>query len=137
MLGSLLGGYVASRPQRLTWSALALLLGGVSVCVALTVALSPWIAILLCGAGALLLTIFEPVTWALTAEFAGESRATANGVLATSNQLGIIGGASVGGLVLALGGFPFVGLLCLGAAVVAVVVTGLKWRSAEAVGVGI
>jgi predicted MFS family arabinose efflux permease len=35
MLGSLLGGYVAGRPQRLTWSALALLLGGGSVCVAL------------------------------------------------------------------------------------------------------
>src|SRR5437588_624602 len=79
MLGSLLGGYVAGRPQRLTCSALALLLGGGSVCVAFTVTLSPWIAILLCCAAALLLTIFEPVTWALTAEFAGESRATANG----------------------------------------------------------
>ena len=72
MLGSLLGGYLASRPQRLTWAALALLLGGTSVCIALTVNLSPWMAILLCCASALLLTIFEPVTWALTAEFAGE-----------------------------------------------------------------
>jgi predicted MFS family arabinose efflux permease len=133
MLGSLLGGYVAGRAQRLTWVVLALLLGGGLVSVALTVSPSPWVAILLCGASALLLTIFEPVTWALTAELAGESRATANGLLATSNQLGIIGGASAGGLVLALGGFPLVGLFCLGAATAAAaIVIGLKRRSAQA-----
>lgn len=138
MLGSLLGGYVAGQRQRLSWSALALLLGGGSVWMAFAITLSPWTAILLCGASALLLTIFEPVTWALISELAGESRATANGLLATSNQLGIIGGASAGGLVLALGGFSFVGLFCLGAAVAAaVVVTGLKRRSVEGVAVGI
>jgi len=81
---------------------------------------------------ALLLTVFEPVTWALAAEFSGEARATANGLLATSNQLGIIGGASVGGLVLALGGFPLVGIFCLGAAALAsAVVIALKLRVAR------
>jgi predicted MFS family arabinose efflux permease len=64
MLGSLLGGYVAGRAQRLTWVVLALLLGCGFVSVALTVSPSRWIAILLCGVSALLLTIFEPVTWA-------------------------------------------------------------------------
>jgi len=133
MLGSLLGGHIAGRPRRLTWSAAALLLGGASVCVALTLSLSPWMAILLCCVSALLLTIFEPVTWALTAELAGESRATANGLLATSNQLGIIGGASVGGLALAFGGFPFVGFFCLGAAAAAsAIVTALKLRTVRA-----
>jgi predicted MFS family arabinose efflux permease len=137
MLGSLLGGYVAARAQRLSWAALALLLGGGCVSVALTVSVSPWMAILLCGASALLLTIFEPVTWALTAEFAGESRATANGLLATSNQLGIVGGASVGGLVLSFGGFPFVGLFCLIAATVAaVIVIGLKMQSTQVFRIG-
>ena len=137
MLGSLLGGYVAGQRQRLTLSALALLLGGGSVFVALTVSLSSWVAILLCCVSALLLTVFEPVTWALTSEFSGESRATANGLLATSNQLGFIGGASAGGIVLAFGGFPFVGLFCLGAAIAAaIVVTGLKKRTREAVAVG-
>jgi len=133
MLGSLLGGHIAGRPRRLTWSAAALLLGGASACVALTLSLSPWMAILLCCVSALLLTIFEPVTWALTAELAGESRATANGLLATSNQLGIIGGASVGGLALAFGGFPFVGFFCLGAAAAAsAIVTALKLRTVRA-----
>ena len=81
----------------------------------------------------LVLTIFEPVTWTLTAEFAGESRATANGLLATSNQLGVIGGASAGGLVLALGGFSWVGVFCLGAAAAAaVVVLRLQRWSAQA-----
>jgi DHA1 family inner membrane transport protein len=138
MFGSLLGGYLADRRQRLRQAALALVLGGGCVSLALTAALSPWAATLWCCAGALLLTIFEPVTWVLTAELAGESRATANGLLATSNQLGIIGGASAGGAFLALGGFPLVGFFCLAAATAAAVVVigigmGLKTRSTQAV----
>jgi predicted MFS family arabinose efflux permease len=87
-----------------------------------------WRTVLLAGAGALLLTVFEPVTWALMAELAGESRATANGLLALSNQLGAATGASLGGVILAVGGFSLVGLLCLGAAVVAALVMGAKVR---------
>jgi hypothetical protein len=30
-----------------------------------------------------------------------------------SNQLGAVGGASLGGVLLALGGFPLVGMFCL------------------------
>jgi predicted MFS family arabinose efflux permease len=131
MLGSLLGGYVAGRRYRLTRVAFALLLGGGRVGAALTISLFPWTAIILCCAGVLLLTIFEPVTWAPAAEFVGEARARANGVLAPSNQLGIIGGASVGGVVLALGDFPLVRLFCMSAAAVAAaIVTALKLRIA-------
>jgi predicted MFS family arabinose efflux permease len=67
------------------------------------------------------------------AELAGESRATANGMLATSNQLGAMIGAPVGGLLLAFGGFSLVGLLCLGAAVIAALVIGVKVRGMGAV----
>jgi len=91
-------------------------------------AASLWLTVLLAAAGAFLLTVFEPVTWALMAELAGESRATANGMLAVSNQLGATIGASVGGLVLVFGGFSLVGLLCLGAAVIAALVIGAKVR---------
>ena len=66
--------------------------------------MSLWPTVLLAAVGAALLTVFEPVTWALMAELASESRATANGVLATSNQLGATIRASVGGLVLAFAG---------------------------------
>ena len=136
--GSLLGGYVAGRKRRLSWAALVLLLGGLSIGLAFSTGLRPWMAIMLCSAGALLLTTFEPVTWVLTAELAGESRATANGLLATSNQLGFIGGASVGGLMLSVGGYPLLGFFFLGAAIAAAVVVigigiGDKLRSAQAV----
>ena len=138
ILGSLLGGYVAGRKRRLSWAAFVLLLGGLSIGLAFSTGLRPWMAIMLCCAGALLLTIFEPVTWVLTAELAGESRATANGLLATSNQLGFIGGASVGGLMLSVGGYLLVGFFFLGAAIAAAIVVigieiGIKLRSAQAV----
>jgi DHA1 family chloramphenicol resistance protein-like MFS transporter len=138
ILGSLLGGYVAGRKRRLSLAAFVLLLGGLSVGLAFSAVLQPWPAIMLCCAAAFLLTTFEPITWVLTAELAGESRATANGLLATSNQLGFIGGASVGGLVLAVGGYPFVGFFFLSATIAAAAVIigigiGNKLRVAHAV----
>jgi predicted MFS family arabinose efflux permease len=132
MLGSLLGGAVAGRTWRIGVVALALLGGGVLVGVAFLVGVSLWVTVLLAGAGAGLLTVFEPVTWAVTAELAGDSRATANGMLATSNQLGATTGASIGGVILALGGFSLVGLFCMGAAVIAALVIGAKVRGVGA-----
>jgi predicted MFS family arabinose efflux permease len=46
-------------------------------------------------------------------QVAGTLQATATGLLAVSNQLGAVGGASLGGVLLALGSFPLVGLFCL------------------------
>jgi predicted MFS family arabinose efflux permease len=128
MVGSLLGGVVAGRAWRIVGVALTLLIGGVLVGVAFVVGVSLWLTVFLASVGAILLTVFEPVTWALTAELAGESRATANGMLATSNQLGAMTGASIGGVVLAFGGFSLVGLFCLCAAVIAALVIGTRVR---------
>jgi predicted MFS family arabinose efflux permease len=129
MLGSLLGGRIASHAQRLALAATTLVAGGLLGGLAFAMPLPPWMTMLVGGASALLLTSFEAIPWALTAELAGESRATANGLLASSNQLGAAAGASMGGVVLALGGFPSVGLFCLGAATGAAVVIGLLVRS--------
>ncbi len=72
------------------------------------------------------------VTLAWLLERAGESRTTAIGMFAVSNQLGVSGGASLGGVMLALGRFPLLGLFCLGAALIAAAVLRLKVReSAE------
>jgi predicted MFS family arabinose efflux permease len=128
MLGSMLGRMVAGQAWRIAGVTWTLEVGGVLVGIAFVVGVSPWFTILVASAGAVLLTVFEPVTWALTAELAGESRATANGMLATSNQLGAMTGASVGGVVLAFGGFTLVGVFCLGAAVIAALVIGAKVR---------
>jgi predicted MFS family arabinose efflux permease len=84
-----------------------------------------------------MVALFEPVSWVIVAEIAGDSRATANGLLATSNQLGVIGGGSVGGLILAFGGFASVGVFCMACAVgAALIVVGiaLKSRAARVVG---
>lgn len=133
MLGSLLGGSMAGRTWRIGGVTLTLLVGGIFAGLVFVAAVSLWLTMLLAAAGAGLLTAFEPVTWTLMAELAGESRATANGMLAASNQLGATIGASVGGVVLAFGGFSLVGLLCLGAAVVAAIVIGAKVRGIGAV----
>ncbi len=69
-----------------------------------------------------------PVTSVLLIELAGRSRATALGMFAVSNQAGTVVGTSLGGLMLALGGFPLVGVFCLGAAVIAAVVVRMKVR---------
>jgi hypothetical protein len=53
-------------------------------------------------------------------------------MLATSNQLGATTGASIGGVILALGGFSLVGLFCMGAAVIAALVIGAKVRGVGA-----
>jgi predicted MFS family arabinose efflux permease len=129
MIGSFVGGYVAGMAGRLYWGALGLAVGGLFVGVALTGGITPWSAVVLGCIGMVLMTIFEPVSWVVTAELAGDSRATANGLLASSNQLGILLGASVGGLILAAGGFPLLGVFCIGvAAVGGAIVLGIGVR---------
>jgi predicted MFS family arabinose efflux permease len=129
MLGSLLGGVVAGQAWRIPGVTLTLLVGGVLTGFAFVVGASPWLTMLLAGAGAGFLEIFRPVSWALTADLAGASRGTANGMLAVSNQLGAAVGVSAGGVALALGGFSLVGVFCLGAAVATALVMGVKVRS--------
>jgi predicted MFS family arabinose efflux permease len=60
---------------------------------------------------------------------AGQSRATATGMFAVSNQLGMVGGASVGGLMLSLWSFPSVGMFCLLTAATAAALVRFKGKS--------
>ena len=129
LLGSQVGGAVAGRAWRIGGVAVALAGGGMLVGVSFLAGVSLWFTVLVAFAGAVLLTIFEPVSWVLTAELAGEYRATAKaGMFAAGNQLGAATGASVGGVALAAGGFSLVGLFCLGAALVAALVIGARVR---------
>ena len=126
--GSILGGRVADHRHRLTWFGLACPGSGVLAAVAFTVRGSPWAIAALAGGAAGLARISSVVTPTVLLEQAGGSRTTATGMFAVSNQLGAFGGASLGGLMLALGGFPLLGLFCLGMAVIAAVVIRLKVR---------
>jgi predicted MFS family arabinose efflux permease len=111
--GSLVGGRVASQAYRLALVAIAFIGGGLGAALVFTTDISPWVTVMLAFGVASLLPMSWPVTAVLLTELAGQSRATATGLFAVSNQLGAVGGASLGGVMLALGSFPLVGMFCL------------------------
>ena len=126
--GSLIGGRVAGQRYRLTFLSISLFLGGLVASLVFTTQISPWITVGLSFGTVGLLLITSPVMALLLSELAGQSRATATGMFAVSNQFGLMGGASIGGLMLSIGGFPFVGLFCSVAAAIAAIVIRLKVR---------
>jgi predicted MFS family arabinose efflux permease len=117
--GSLVGGRVAGQASRVTVVARAFVGGGIGAALVFTTDISPWVTVLLAFAVAGLLPLSWPVTAVLLTDLAGQSRATATGLFAVSNQLGAVGGASLGGVMLVLGSFPWVGIFCLVTAVLA------------------
>jgi predicted MFS family arabinose efflux permease len=126
--GGFLGGRVVAHRRRLAWFAWACLGSGFLAALVFTVHVSPWAAAALACGAASLSRIAMVVTPLVVLERAGGSRTTATGLFAVSNQLGGVGGASLGGLMLALGGFPLVGLFCLSGAVIAAGVIHLTAR---------
>jgi predicted MFS family arabinose efflux permease len=128
IVGSFLGGQVAEHRRRLVWFALSCVGSGVPAAVVFTVGVSPWTLVALACGAACLARLSSAVVATVLLELAGGSRTTATGLFALSNQVGVFGGSSLGGLMLALGGFPLVGLLCGVAAVLAALVLGLTVR---------
>jgi MFS transporter, DHA1 family, inner membrane transport protein len=128
--GGLLGGRVAGQAYRLDAVAGAFVGGGLGAVLVFTTAISPWATVMVAFGVAGLLLLSWPVTAVLLTEHAGPSCATATGLFAVSNQLGAVGGASLGGVLLALGSFPLVSLLCLGTATTAAVVIHTKVQTA-------
>lgn len=132
IVGAILGGRIAGHRRRLAWFAMACWGSGLLAAVGFTARVSPWTTVALACGTAGLARISSAVTPTLLLELAGNSRTTATGLFAVSNQLGYFGGASLGGLMLAWGGFPRVGLFCLGVSVIAAVVIRLKVRDSAA-----
>lgn len=130
--GGFIGGRLAGHRRRLDWLVPAYLVGGLLAVLVFTTTVSPWIIVVLAFGAGSMTTISTTVLPTLLMELAGSSRTTATGMFAVSNQVGVFGGASIGGAMLALGGFPMVGFFCLGAAILAAIVLRLKVRdSAE------
>src|SRR5262250_1363080 len=132
MVGSILGGRIADHPHRIAWFALSCWGSGLLAALVFTVQVSPWGTVALACGTAALARISSAVTPTLLLELAGNSRTTATGLFTMSNQLGVFGGAALGGLMLAWGGFPRVGLFCLAVSVIAAVVLQLKVRDSAA-----
>ena len=84
------------------------------------------------GTGAVsLMSVGWPVMLTFSTEISGQSRATGVGILGASNQSGGVGGAALGGVFLAAGGFPGVGYLSLGAAAFSAVIMVLFMRQSN------
>jgi len=132
IVGGWLGGRVADHRHRLAWYALACVGSGVLAALVFTTQVSPWATAVLAGGAAALGGPSLTVTPALLMDVAGNSRTTATGLFAMSNQVGAFGGPALGGVLLTLGGFPLVGLFCLGVSVLAAVVIRRKVRDAAA-----
>lgn len=124
--GSIMGGRVASHGHRLALISICFLIAGFMASLAFTTHISPWVTVGLSFFVAGLLFMSQPVILLLLTGMAGQSRATATGMFAVSNQLGMVGGASVGGLMLSLWSFPLVGVFCLVTAAFATVLVRFK-----------
>jgi len=129
LAGSMAGGFVAGRPQRLAFTSLILVSCGVGSGVVFNLVLSQWTTVGIAVAVTTFIALPLPVLMTLMMELAGRSKATATGMFSASNQLGAVGGSSLGGLVLSLGGFPLVGVLCMGAALVGAAVVRVIVRN--------
>lgn len=110
--GSIMGGHVASHEHRLTLISIFFLISVPVALMIFTTHISVWITAGLSFVTICLLMISAPVTALLLTQWAGKSRATATGMFSVSNQLGIMGGASIGGLMLSFGSFPLIGIFC-------------------------
>jgi DHA1 family inner membrane transport protein len=132
IVGGFLGGRVADHRCRLALFTIACLGSGLLAALVFTLRVSPWATVALAFGAVGLTRISTAVTPTLLMEWVGGSRTTATGLFAVSNQVGAFGGPSLGGFMLTFGGFPMVGLLCLGVAVLAAVVIRLKVRDSAA-----
>ena len=130
--GGFIGGRIADSRRRLNILTLAALLGGLLAVLAFVSTVSPWLTVASAFGVAASLRISMAIAPTQLLELAGSSRSTATGMFAISNQVAVFGGASIGGVMLAMGGFPLVGFFCLGAAGVGGALVLLKVReSAE------
>ncbi len=128
VVGSYLGGFVASREDRMRLIAAAAVAGGVAALLMFLIDVPVWTDVALATAAALLLSVGLPVLITFSTEVSSHSRATGVGLLGASNQSGSGGGAALGGVLLAVIGFPGIGYLCLGAGAISAVVIALFMR---------
>ena len=132
VIGSYIGGMVATHPDRMSLIAASAIGGGVAAAALFSVDLPVWAVVAISTVSIALLSLPWTVMIAVCTEISGNSRATGVGLVGVSNQTGAVGGAALGGLLLAVSGFPGVGYLCLGAVVFSAVVIVVFMRSAGA-----
>ncbi len=123
--GSYAGGMVAANRHRSLLITAACAAGGVCGFVFFAFDLQLWVAVAVATLGAGLLSVNFPALVAGGTEYSGASTATGVGLMGFSNNLGGALGAAVAGGILAESGYHGMSYLCLGAAIVSVLVAGL------------
>jgi len=131
VVGSLWGGVIASHRKRLGFVAGSTLAGGAAALVVFAVDPSVWATVAIAFGAVCVLSIGWPVFITFATDIAGPSRATAIGMMGASNRMGGFIGSAIGGAFLAIGGFEAVGIFCLGAVLVSVLVMRLALREPE------
>ena len=122
VVGSFVGGQAANRSDRMPLIAVSALVAGGASAALFSMEIPVWAVVALATGAMGLLSIAWTVLINAITEASSQSRATGVGLLGISNQTGAIGGAAMGGLLLAVGGFSGIGYLCLGVVVFSVVV---------------
>ena len=129
--GSLLGGMIASHRNRLGFAAGSALAGGSAAVVVFAVDPGIWATVAIAFGAVLVLSIGWPVFITFATDVAGSSRATGIGMMGASNRMGGFVGSAVGGVFLAIGGFPGLGIFCLAAVGVSTFVIGVLMQDPE------
>lgn len=130
--GTYIGGPVANRKDRMPLIAASAVAGGAASLLLLSIDVPVWVAVAIATSAVSLLSVGFPVLLTFSTEVSSQSRATGVGLMGFSNQSGGVGGAALGGALLAASGFPGVGYLCLGAVVFSALVIGLFMRQPRA-----
>ena len=131
VVGSYIGGPLANRKDRMPLMAISSLAGGAATLLLFLIEVPVWAAVAIATGAVALLSVAWPLMITFSAEISTQSRATGVGLLGASNQSGGVGGAAIGGVLLAASGFPGVGYLCLGATAFSALVIALFMRQAK------
>ena len=125
VIGSYGGGVVAANRHRSLLITANCAVGGVCGFLFFAVDLHLWVAVAVATVGTGLLSMNFPALVAGGTEYSGASTATGVGLMGFSNNLGGALGAAAAGGILADSGYHGMSYLCLGAAIVSVLVAGL------------
>ena len=130
--GSYAGGIVANRNDRMPLIAMSAIAGGVAASLLFALDLPLWLAVAIATVSISLFTVPFTVLLTVSTEVSSQSRATGVGLFGISNQAGLVGGAALGGVLLASSGFPGIGYLCLGVTAFSTVIILRFMRRADA-----
>ena len=128
VVGSYAGGMVAASRHRSWLITAACLVGGVCGFLFYAVEFQLWVAVAVATLGVGVLSVNFPALVAGGTEHSGASTATGVGLMGLSNNVGGALGAAVAGGILADSGYHGISYLCLGAAIVSVVLAGVFGR---------